>query len=49
MTQAELGALAECSDLFVRELEKGKPTVRLETVLRVMNAIGLTLNVGDVK
>jgi hypothetical protein len=32
---------------FVVELEAGKPTVRLELVLRVIDALGGTLQLGD--
>lgn len=32
---------------FVSELERGKPSVRLQETLRVMAALGLTLEVRD--
>ncbi len=32
---------------FVVELEAGKPTVRLETLLKVLHALGGTLAVDD--
>ena len=32
---------------FISELERGKPTARLAETLRVVAALGLTLEVGD--
>lgn len=47
LTQQEVGDLAGVSDLFVRELEKGKPTVRLELVLAVARVLGLKVALVD--
>lgn len=43
--QLLLADLAGVSDRFIRDLEHGKPTVRLREVLRVLEALGLTLQV----
>jgi len=40
LTQAELALAAGVGLRFVVELEAGKPTVRLERVLRVIDALG---------
>lgn len=39
--QEDLAALAGCSALFVRELERGKSTVRLDKVLAVITVLGM--------
>ncbi len=41
--QGQLAAMAGCSELFVRELEQGKPTVRLDKTLDVLRVLGLEL------
>ena len=43
LTQADLALAAGVGLRFVVELEAGKPTVRLELVLRVIDALGGTL------
>jgi y4mF family transcriptional regulator len=43
MTQAEVAALSDCSELFVRELEKGKPTVRFDKAIAVLATVGFEL------
>lgn len=45
LTQADLSLVAGVSPLFVHNLEHGKATVRLSAVLRVLEALGLTLAV----
>jgi HTH-type transcriptional regulator / antitoxin HipB len=45
LDQLLLADLAGVSDRFIRDLEHGKPTVRLQEVLRVLEALGLTLQV----
>jgi HTH-type transcriptional regulator/antitoxin HipB len=45
LDQLLLADLAGVSDRFVRDLEHGKPTVQLREVLRVLDALGLTLQV----
>ncbi len=43
LTQDELADLAGCSSRFVRALEVGKPSVRLDKVLDVLDVLGLDL------
>lgn len=43
LTQAELAELAETSERFVRALEAGKSTARLDKVMAVAHALGLEL------
>ena len=47
LTQADLALAAGVGLRFVVELEAGKPTVRLELVLRVIDALGGTIQLGD--
>jgi len=43
LTQETLAELAGCSSRFVRQLEGGKGTVRLDKVEAVLRALGLEL------
>lgn len=43
LTQADLALAAGVGLRFIVELEAGKPTVRLEQVLRVVDALGGSL------
>jgi HTH-type transcriptional regulator/antitoxin HipB len=43
LRQDELAALAGVSTRFVHTLEQGKPTVRLDKVLAVLEQVGLDL------
>ena len=45
LTQPQLALAAGVGVRFIVELEAGKPTVRLETLLKVLNALGGTLAV----
>lgn len=45
LRQAELAALAGCSERFVHVLEHGKPTLRLDKVSDVLDVLGLELAV----
>jgi HTH-type transcriptional regulator/antitoxin HipB len=45
LRQAELALAAGTGRRFVVDLEAGKPTVRLDEVLRVLQALGLSLSV----
>ena len=45
LTQPQLALAAGVGVRFVVELEAGKPTVRLETLLKVLHALGGTLAV----
>lgn len=47
LTQPQLALAAGVGVRFLVELEAGKPTVRLESVLRVLDALGLTLTISD--
>lgn len=47
LTQAEVAVLSGCSELFVRELEKGKPTVRLDKAVSVLSSLGFELRLSD--
>ena len=46
LTQAQLALAAGVGLRFIVELEAGKPTLRLEHVLRVMNALGGELSLS---
>jgi y4mF family transcriptional regulator len=46
LTQPQLALVAGVGVRFIVDLEAGKPTVRLENVLRVLQALGATLNVS---
>ncbi len=45
LTQQQLADLAGTSERFVRALERGKPTVQLNHVVAVLDALGLELRV----
>ena len=45
LTQAQLALAAGVGVRFIVELEAGKPTLRLENILRVLQALGGTLTV----
>jgi HTH-type transcriptional regulator / antitoxin HipB len=47
LTQPQLALAAGCGLRFIVDLEAGKPTVRLENVLRVIAALGASLFVND--
>ena len=44
LTLAETAGLTNVGIRFLSELENGKPTVRLDKVLRVVNALGLQMH-----
>jgi HTH-type transcriptional regulator/antitoxin HipB len=46
MTQAELALQAGVSRKWVYEFEAGKPTAELRLILRVLDALGLALELG---
>jgi HTH-type transcriptional regulator/antitoxin HipB len=48
LTQPQLALAAGVGVRFIVELEAGKPTVRLENVLRVLHALGAQLSVEGV-
>ena len=43
LTQQDLAAIANVGVRFVSELENGKPSVQLDSVLAVLQALGLQL------
>jgi HTH-type transcriptional regulator / antitoxin HipB len=43
LSQIELAELAGCSPRFLHTLENGKPTLRLDKVLDVLEVLGLDL------
>lgn len=49
LTQAEAAGLTNVGIRFLSELENGKPTVRLDKVLRVVAAFGLQLQLAPMK
>jgi len=49
LTQPQLALAAGVGVRFIVDLESGKPTVRLEHVLRVLQALGATLSVSESK
>jgi len=49
LTQQELGELAQVGTRFVSELERGKPTVRVDAVDRVLAVLGKRLGIVDAK
>lgn len=46
LTQPQLALAAGVGVRFIVDLEAGKPTLRLETVLRVIDALGGTLQIS---
>jgi len=49
LSQRELGELAGVGTRFVSELERGKPTARLEAVNKVVAVFGKTLGLIDAR
>jgi len=45
MTQLDLAGLANTGNRFIVELEKGKPTLQLGLVLKVIDLMGLELSI----
>jgi y4mF family transcriptional regulator len=48
LTQPELALAAQVGVRFIVDLEAGKPTVRLESVMRVLEALGATLQLSGI-
>lgn len=46
LTQPQLALAAGVGVRFIVDLEAGKPTVQLENILRVIDALGCALNVN---
>ena len=49
LTQAELAELAGVGTRFVSELERGKPTVRLDSVRAVLGVFGKAVGIVDAR
>ncbi|MCT9117389.1 type II toxin-antitoxin system Y4mF family antitoxin [Cupriavidus gilardii] len=49
LTQSELAMAAGCGLRFIVEAEAGKPTLRLDTLLRVIDALGGRLALQGLK
>jgi y4mF family transcriptional regulator len=47
LTQKELADLSGCGPDFLYDLERGKPTVRLDKLIPVLEALGLKFTVTD--
>lgn len=45
LSQDDVADLSGTSPRFVRELERGKPSVRLDKLVAVLGALGLTFDV----
>ena len=43
VTQIELAELAGCGPVFIYDLEAGKPTLRLDKLLDVLDVLGLEI------
>lgn len=43
LTQKELAELAQCGPDFLYDLERGKPTIRLDKLVPVLEILGLRL------
>ena len=46
LTQQDLAQLAGVSERFVRFVEQGKPSVQLDSLLALLDTLGLELHVG---
>jgi y4mF family transcriptional regulator len=46
LTQRDLADMAGVSERFVRFVEQGKPSVQLDSLLAVLNTLGLELQVA---
>ena len=46
LTQTQLAEFAGCGLTFVNQLERGKPSVRLEKLFEVLEVLGLSLTLA---
>ncbi len=46
LTQTQLAEFAGCGLTFVNQLERGKPSVRLEKLFQVLEVLGLSLTLA---
>ena len=49
LTQRQLSELAEVGPRAIWDLERGKPTVRLDVIVRVLGVFGKTVGVVDAR
>ena len=49
ITQLQLSQAVNMGRRFIIELESGKPTIQAEKMLKVMNALGIELNLVEPK
>lgn len=42
-SQSQIAAFAGCSQRLISEIERGKPTVAFETVLKIANGLGIDM------
>lgn len=47
LTQKELSDLCDTGNRFISELENGKGTVQFEKALRIINALGLEIQITN--
>ena len=47
ITQADVARLASCSKPSVIAAESGKPTLRLDILLSILEVLGLSISLGD--
>ncbi|MCA9622667.1 MAG: helix-turn-helix transcriptional regulator [Myxococcales bacterium] len=46
LTQIQLSELAGCGPAFIYDVERGKPSLRLDKLLDVLEVLGLELHLG---
>jgi transcriptional regulator with XRE-family HTH domain len=49
ITQSDVARLASCSKPSVMAAESGKPTLRLEILLSILQVLGLSIHIGDAR
>jgi y4mF family transcriptional regulator len=47
LTQRDLADMAGVSERFVRFVERGKPSVQLDSLIAVLDTLGLELRIAD--
>ncbi|KSU70796.1 helix-turn-helix transcriptional regulator [Pseudarthrobacter enclensis] len=47
LTQRDLADMAGVSERFVRFVERGKPSVQLDSLINVLDTLGLELRIAD--
>lgn len=47
LSQKELSLLAGCGVVFLYELEQGKPTIRMDKLLQILEVLGLGLSLAE--